>query len=112
MVERQSANLDRVFHALADPSRRDMLSRLASGDLTVSELAEPLPMSLAAASKHIKVLEASGLVRRSVRWRTHVVALNTQPLSQAQSWLTFYERFWQERFGAMQELFQPREQKK
>lgn len=112
MVERNGAALDRVFHALADPSRRAILARLASGECTVSELAEPLPMSLAAASKHIKVLEESGLVRRSVRWRTHVCSLNARPLAAAQKWLSFYEIFWNERFDALEALFRSKKKKK
>jgi DNA-binding transcriptional ArsR family regulator len=112
MVERYEAALDRIFHALADPSRRAILSRLASGECTVSELADPLPMSLAAASKHIKVLEDSGLVRRSVRWRSHVCSLNAEPLAAAQDWIKFYEKFWTERFGALDDLFRKKKQKK
>jgi DNA-binding transcriptional ArsR family regulator len=112
MVERNSAALDRVFHALADPSRRAILGRLASGERTVSELAEPLPMSLAAASKHIRVLEESGLVRRSITWRTHVCSLNAEPLAAAQQWLSFYEVFWNERFDALEELFRAKKKKK
>ena len=112
MVERYDVALDHVFHALADPSRRAILSQLASGERTVSEIAEPLPMSLAAASKHIKVLEQSGLVRRSVRWRTHMCSLNAQPLAAAQKWLSFYEEFWNERFDALDELFRAKKKKK
>ena len=67
MVELSSARLDRVFHALADATRRDMLRRLAAGEHTVSELAEPFHMSLAAASKHIRTLEDAGLIHRTVR---------------------------------------------
>jgi DNA-binding transcriptional ArsR family regulator len=105
MVELNDTVLDRVFHALADPSRRAILGRLATGEHTISELAEPLPMSLAAVSKHIKVLEDSGLVQRKVRWRTHVCSLNADPLAAAQRWLDFYESFWSERFDALNELF-------
>ena len=67
--------LDKVFHALAHTGRRDMLRRLAESDLTVSELAEPLAMSLAAASKHVQVLERAGLLRRTVAGRRHVCSL-------------------------------------
>jgi DNA-binding transcriptional ArsR family regulator len=112
MVERDDVALDRVFHALADPSRRAILSQLVSGERTVSEIAEPLPMSLAAASKHIKVLEQSGLVRRSVCWRTHMCSLNARPLAAAQKWLSFYEEFWNERFDALDELFRAKKKKK
>jgi DNA-binding transcriptional ArsR family regulator len=112
MVERESASLDRLFHALADPSRRAMLSRLASGALTIGELAEPLPMSLAAASKHIQVLEESGLIRRSVQWRKHICTLDARPLARAQAWLSFYEQFWPERLDALGELLRRRKKKK
>ena len=71
MVELSSARLDRVFHALSDATRRDMLRRLAGGEHTVSELAEPFHMSLAAASKHIRTLEEAGLIHRTVEGRTH-----------------------------------------
>jgi DNA-binding transcriptional ArsR family regulator len=112
MVEPKEAVLDRVFHALADPSRRAILARLATGEHTVSELAEPLPMSMAAASKHIKVLEESGLVRRSVEWRTHTCSLNAEPLVAAQTWLKFYEQFWGERLDALEQLFREKKKKK
>lgn len=69
-------------------------------------------MSLAAVSKHIRVLEDSGLVRRSVQWRTHTCSLNAEPLAAAQKWLDFYERFWGERFNALDELFRSKKKKK
>jgi DNA-binding transcriptional ArsR family regulator len=81
-----------------------MLRELADGDRTVSQLAEPFPISLAAASKHIKVLENAGLIRREVRWRTHVCHLQPGPLAQAHEWLGSYERFWTERFDALERL--------
>jgi len=89
-----------------------MLRRLAAGPRTVGELAEPLPMSLAAASKHIKVLEQSGLLRRDVHWRTHVCTLNASPLAAARSWIDFYEEFWDERFDALTEWFESRDDKR
>ena len=96
-----------VFHALAHDARRDMLGRLASGELTVGELAEPLAMSLAAASKHVKVLERAGLVRRTVEGRRHVCRLEAAPLASAAGWLRFYERFWAERLDALETLLEP-----
>ena len=74
-----------------------MLNELADGERTVSELARPFSMSLAAASKHIKALENAGLIRRQVRGRTHVCRLEAGPLAEAQQWLKHYERFWNER---------------
>ncbi len=103
MVER-SRQLDRVFRALGDPTRRAMLRRLATQEHTVGELAEPLEMSLAAASKHVKALEHAGLVRRTVRGRTHFCRLNPQPLEQADDWLRSYERLWTKRLEALEAL--------
>ena len=98
--------MDAVFHALANDARRRMLRRLAGGELTVGELAEPLTMSLAAASKHIKVLEQAGLVRRTVAGRRHVCRLEAGPLADADAWLRFYERFWAKRLDALEALAQ------
>jgi DNA-binding transcriptional ArsR family regulator len=108
MVEGQ-AGMDSVFHALAHEARRDMLGRLADRDLTVGELAEPLTMSLAAASKHIKVLERAGLVERTVDGRRHVCRLEVAPLASASAWLRFYERYWTGRLDALEELFHDEE---
>lgn len=104
MVE-NAVGMDAVFHALAHDARREMLVRLAAGELTVGELAEPLTMSLAAASKHVKVLERAGLVRRTVDGRRHVCRLEAAPLAPAYAWLGFYERFWSERLDALEDLF-------
>lgn len=84
-----------------------MIGRLASGEFTVGELAEPLTMSLAAPSKHVKVLEQAGLVHRTVEGRRHVCRLEPGPLASAAAWLGFYERYWNERLDALQELLRP-----
>lgn len=107
MVE-GTAEIDAVFHALAHVARRDMLGRLADGELTVGQLAAPLTMSLAAASKHIKVLELAGLVRRTVDGRRHVCRLEPAALASASAWLRFYERHWNERLDALEALFEAR----
>jgi len=99
--------MDAVFHALAHDARRAMLGRLAVGELTVGQLAEPLAMTLAAASKHVKVLERAGLVHRTVDGRRHVCRLEPGPLADAYAWLRFYERFWTGRLDALGDLFQP-----
>lgn len=99
--------MNQVFHALAHGARRAMLTRLASGDLTVGQLAEPFSMSLEAASKHIRVLERAGLVRRTVEGRRHICRLEPRPLASAADWLRFYERFWTERLDALEDLLQP-----
>jgi DNA-binding transcriptional ArsR family regulator len=104
MVEDDAA-MDAVFHALAHGARRDMLGRLARHELTVGELAEPFAMSLAAASKHIKVLERAGLVQRTVEGRRHVCRLDAAPLAFASRWLRFYEQYWTNRLDALEELF-------
>jgi DNA-binding transcriptional ArsR family regulator len=109
MVEDQAA-LDGAFHALAHPARRDMLHRLGPGALTVGELAEPLSMSLAAASKHVQVLERAGLVRRQVDGRRHVCRLDPAPLATATEWLRFHERFWNERLDDLQALIEHEEE--
>ncbi len=93
MVERQMANLDRVFAALADSTRRAMLRRLAAGEHSIGELAEPFDMSFAAAAKHVKVLEEAGLLRRRIEGRTHRCRIEARPLKQADHWLAYYQRF-------------------
>jgi DNA-binding transcriptional ArsR family regulator len=104
MVNHSAERLNHVFHALADPTRRQMLRSLTVRERTISELAEPFSMSLAAASKHVKTLEAAGLVRRTVQGRTHFCRLDPRPLAGAHEWLTFYERFWGERLDALEAL--------
>ena len=98
-----------MFHALASGARRAMLHRLADAELTVGELAAPLAMSLAAASKHVQVLERAGLVRRTVLGRRHLLRLDPQPLAGADLWLRFYERTWSEHLNALDELFRSEE---
>jgi len=93
MVERHR-RLDRVFRALGDATRRAILHRLADGELTVSELAAPFSISLAAVSKHLQALEHAGLVRRRVVGRTHRCRLNPKPLTAADEWLRAHEARW------------------
>src|ERR1700741_2040768 len=104
MVELKGLRLDTVFHALGDATRRRMLRELAGGERTVSQLAEPFAMSLAAASKHIKSLENAGLIRREVRGRTHLCRLDPGPLASAHQWLSFYKRFWTGRLDVLERL--------
>jgi DNA-binding transcriptional ArsR family regulator len=104
MVELHAHPLDNVFHALGDATRRRMLRELADGERTVSQLAEPFSISLAAASKHIKVLEAAGMIRREVRGRTHICRLEPGPLASAHEWLDFYEQFWTSRLDVLERL--------
>jgi DNA-binding transcriptional ArsR family regulator len=111
MVE-DLAGLDAVFHALAHDARRTMLGRLTTGELTVGQLAEPLEMTLAAASKHVKVLERAGLVHRTVDGRRHVCRLEPGPLAGPYAWLGFYERFWTGRLDALGDLFERESEEK
>jgi len=104
MVELHTPQLDAVFHALGDPTRRRMLRELAGGERTVGELAQPFAMSLAAASKHIKALEHAGLIRREIRGRTHFCRLEPGPLASAHEWLDFYQRFWTDRLDMLERL--------
>jgi DNA-binding transcriptional ArsR family regulator len=103
MVE-QVERLDLVFRALGDSTRRSMLARLAKGEQTVSELAEPYRMSLAAASKHIQTLERAGLVKRTVRGRIHYCRIDPRPLATADDWLRAYERLWDMRIDRLVDL--------
>jgi len=104
MVELHTPQMNSVFHALGDATRRKMLRDLAARERTVGELAEPYAMSLAAASKHIRVLEHAGLIRREVRGRTHICRLDPGPLASAHEWLSFYERFWTSRLDELERL--------
>ena len=104
--------MNEVFHALSHDARREILSRLTSGDLTVGQLAEPFAMSLEAVSKHIRVLERAGLVRRTVDGSRHICRLEAKPLASAADWLRFYERFWTERLDALEGLLKSRRRRK
>jgi DNA-binding transcriptional ArsR family regulator len=95
MVEYRSTLLDRIFGALADPTRRRILAQLAKGDECVTDLARPHAMSLAAVSKHLIVLEKAGLVRRRRNGRVHSLALEAKPMQEAQAWINRYRKFWE-----------------
>jgi DNA-binding transcriptional ArsR family regulator len=105
MVEYPAAKLDGVFRALADPTRRAMLRALAPGECTIGDLAAPFDMTFAAASKHVKVLESAGLIQRRVAGRSHFCRLHATPLAAADTWLRFYERYWDERLDRLQAHF-------
>ena len=112
MVELEAPQLDTVFHALGDATRRHMLRALAGGERTVGQLAEPFSISLQAASKHIKALEKAGLVRREVHGRTHLCRLDPGPLASARQWLNFYERFWTDRLDVLERLLRTEDARK
>src|SRR5262245_7735373 len=92
----QTDRLSSTFAALADPTRRAILARLASGEAPVTELAAPFAMSLPAISKHLKVLEGAGLITRGREAQWRPCRLEATPLKEATDWLTRYERFWSE----------------
>src|SRR5262245_18491330 len=103
MVE-HSASLDAVFHALSDPTRRAMIAHLAERECTIGELAAPVSMSFAGASKHVRVLEHAGLVARMIRGRTHLCGLKAARLAEANAWLRRYESYWTEKLDTLESL--------
>ncbi|WP_084284200.1 ArsR/SmtB family transcription factor [Solirubrobacter soli] len=99
-------SLDAVFHALSSEPRRDLLGALAGGERTVGDLAVPFDISLAAVSKHLKVLEGAGLVERRVEGRTTICRLRPEPLGDVREWVTFIEQFWTGRLERLQQLLE------
>ena len=100
----QQPSLDRVFHALADPTRRGILARLIRGPATVSDLARPLPMSLPSVVQHLKVLEESGLVSSEKTGRVRTCRIEPEALDSAQSWLDRQRALWEARFDRLDAL--------
>jgi DNA-binding transcriptional ArsR family regulator len=112
MGEYKSNQLDGVFNALCDPTRRAILSRLTDTDARVTDIAADFPISLNSISKHIRMLERAGLVTRSVQGRDHVLSLNAGPLADASEWLEHYRRFWEERLAALEKFVTSRKRKR
>jgi len=104
MVNYSTAALDATFSALSDPTRRAILSQLANGERSVTELAQPFDVSLPAISKHLRVLERAGLVRQEKEGRIRRCRLFAEPLHGANDWLENYRRFWEERFQRLDAL--------
>jgi DNA-binding transcriptional ArsR family regulator len=103
MVEySQSAELDRIFSALADPTRRAILRALTRHASTINEIAKPFPVSLNAVSKHVMVLERAGLLRREIKGRQHYCWIEPRPLREADEWLEQYREFWEQRMDALE----------
>jgi DNA-binding transcriptional ArsR family regulator len=98
--------LDRTFAALADPTRRAILSRLAGGQASVLELAEPFDISLPAISKHLKVLERAGLIARTRERQSRPARLQATPLKEVADWTEHYRRFWEERYDRLDEYLE------
>ena len=97
----QSPDLDRLFHALADPARRAMLERLVRGPATVSELARPLPMSLPSVMQHLGVLETAGLVRSAKLGRVRTCSIEPQALSRVEQWIEARRTEWEQRLDRL-----------
>jgi DNA-binding transcriptional ArsR family regulator len=93
--------LSSTFAALADPTRRAILARLANGETSVTELAKPFEMSMPAVSKHLKVLERAGLIARGREAQWRPCRLNATPLKEAASWIEEYSRFWEQSFARL-----------
>jgi DNA-binding transcriptional ArsR family regulator len=108
MVEHPQFALDETYGALSHAIRREMVERLRDGDARVTELAGGFAVSLAAASKHIQVLEAAGLVRRTVRGRNHHLSLDPRPLAEASEWIEATRAFWAPRLDALEALLRER----
>lgn len=106
MAERSPDALDLTYAALADPTRRAIMLRLRDGEARVTDVARPLPMSLASVSRHITVLERAGLVHREIRGRDHYLLPAIDPLLHADQWLADYTRFWEERADALATLIE------
>jgi DNA-binding transcriptional ArsR family regulator len=104
MVEYHEAVLDRTLAALADPTRRAILRRLEQGAAKVTDLAQPFDISLNAVSKHLRVLERAGLMRRTVRGRDHYCALDAAPMRAAAEWIEHYRAFWEGRLDALEKF--------
>ena len=106
MIKYQQEMLDNVFSALADPTRRAILARLAEGESSVGELAEPFDISLPAISRHLRVLRNAGLVLRHKDGRVRRCALDAAPLKAASDWVETYRRFWDDQFDALAEYLE------
>lgn len=102
MGEYSTGALDSVFAALADPTRRAIMASLAHGPATISEIAEPFPVSFNAISKHVMALERAGLISREIRGRQHLCTLQLEPLHKASAWLDYHRQFWGERVDALE----------
>lgn len=105
------AKLDNVMLAIADPTRRAILGRLARGPARISDVAAPFSMSLTGFCKHVRVLERAGLVRRTHRGRENTLRLHVQPLRDVARWVSRYERFWDARLDRLEQFFTAKQEK-
>ncbi len=102
MLQCESEQLDRAFHALSDPSRRAMVERLSHGPATVSDLARPLPMTLSAVTQHLKVLEGAGLVRSGKAGRVRTCALDASAMARIERWISDRKLFWEQQYDQLE----------
>jgi DNA-binding transcriptional ArsR family regulator len=109
MGEHPAGVLDRVFTAVSDPTRRAILARLADSDARVTDVASDFPISLNSTSKHIRMLESAGLVRRTVRGREHILSLDAAPLAKAADWVEHYRSFWSDQLASLDAFVTGRE---
>lgn len=104
MGEYNSSQLDAVFGAVSDATRRAILAELSTGDARVTDIARRFPISLNSVSKHVRMLERAGLVQRTVLGRDHVLSLNAGALTAADEWMAFYRQFWTVRLEALERV--------
>ncbi len=112
MVEYHVEALDRTFHALAHPTRREMLALLVNKPFTVLEMAQQFDLSLNGVSKHLKVLEKAGLIRREIKGRTHSCSLEVERLLEAAEWLAYYRHYWERRLDALESFMEKKKNEK
>jgi len=106
MVKSQAQRLDHIFHALSDSTRRAILYDVSKKNKTVSEIAKPYKMSLAAVSKHLSVLEKAKLIERKKQGSFQIVSLNAESLKTAEEWIKYYQQFWGPRLDALKDFLE------
>ncbi len=108
MVKSEALKLDRIFHALSDSTRRAILYEVSKKERTVTQIAKPHKISLAAISKHLKVLEKAQLIDRKKQGSFQIVSLNAEALKTAEEWISFYQQFWGPRLNALKDFLEKR----
>ncbi|MEO7359162.1 MAG: metalloregulator ArsR/SmtB family transcription factor [Gemmatimonadaceae bacterium] len=106
MGEYNSAQLDAVFNAVSDATRRAILAQLATASARVTDVASAFPISLNSVSKHVRVLERAGLVERTILGRDHILSLNASAMIEADEWMAYYRKFWTDRLEALDKMVQ------
>jgi DNA-binding transcriptional ArsR family regulator len=109
MLATEDYDLDRIFHALSDQTRRSILHQITEGEHTISEIARPHELTFAAISKHLKVLESAHLISRRKDGSFQMISLNPEALKSADQWLRFYQQFWADRLDALQTLLEQKD---